>query len=401
MSNPLAVPAVTAALVTLVQAAVDTLGLTPGPVVTARGLDDSGDQSRVGVHLFRVSRNENLANEELPVRSSGGVLRAPPTVALDLHYLVCFRSDTDLEAQQMLAVSAVTIEANPLVGDDLLTVAEASHTGIVGNDLRDSPVRARLCAGSLSVDELTKIWALYPAGSFGLTLAVTAGPVLIEAAAQPVTGLPVQSITLGAAPLTPLRLDVVGGPDGPGAPVRATSPMPGLDLVGAGFTAGAGESVVAVIDGAEVAPLSASSTHLAVPAAGLAPGPHRVQVRRIGPPLSPAHSPTPTAVTSEVRVVTVVPTLIGATTTASGIKVTHHPEVKEGDRVRLLLDPVSGGSSVAVAAGSLAAAPADAVTFGTDAVSPGTYRLTLEIDGARSIPALDASGHYVHTEVTL
>ncbi len=404
MSNPLAVPTVTAALVTLVQAAVDTLGLTPGPVVSVRNLEDVGDNGRVSVHLYRVSRHEFLSNEMLPVRSGDGGLRARPTVALDLHYLVCFRGDGELDAQQMLAVSAVTLEANPDVSPALLTLMEADpgNVALLGNDLRDSPVRAHWCADSLGVDELTKIWALYPAGSYAITLAVRAGPVLVEAAAVPAAGLPVQALALGARPLAALRLDSVGGPGGPGSQVRAGAPMPDLDLRGAGFATREGETVLAVVDGVEVAPTDADDTHLVVPGSGLAPGPHRVQVRRSGPPLDPALSTTRTSVTSEVRVVMVVPTLVSATKVANRVDTTVHPAVSSAERVRLLMDPVAGGGSVAASpAPALPAGGTSSPSFDVSDVPAGTYRLTLEVNGVRSIPALDASGHYVHLEVTM
>lgn len=404
MSNPLAVPVVTASLVTLVQAAVDTLGLTPGPVVSVRSLEDSGDNGRVSVHLYRVSRHEFLSNEVLPVRSGDGGLRARPTVALDLHYLLCFRAEGELDAQQMLAVSAVTLEANPEVSPTLLTLMEAEpvNAPLLGNDLRDSPVRTRWCADSLGVDELTKLWALYPAGSYAITLAVRAGPVLVEAAAVPAAGHPVQALALGARPLAALRLDSVGGPGGPGSQVRAGTPMPDLDLHGAGFAAHEGETVVAVVDGVEVAPTHADDTHLVVPGTGLVPGPHRVQVRRSGPPLDAALSTTRTTVTSEVRVAMVVPTLDSAAKAANRVNTSVHPPVSRAERVRLLMDPVGGG-------GSVAAAPAPALPVGGTAtpsfdltdVPPGTYRLTLEVNGVRSIPELDSGGHYVHVEVTV
>ena len=401
MSNPLAVATVTAALVTLVQSAVDALGLTPGPLVSASSLADSGDHGRVSVHLYRVSRHDALSNEPLPLRSSDGALRARPTVALDLHYLVCFRADTDLDAQSMLAVSAVTLEANPRLDPDLLALTEADHPQVVGNDLGDGPAWVRWTSDSLSVDELTKLWALYSAGEFGLSLAVSAGPVLVEAAAVPSVGLPVQAIGLGARPFSSLRLDAVGGPDGPGAPVRAASPMPALDLHGAGFRPGAGSTTVVVLDGAEVSPTAIDDAQVAVPGTGLLPGSHRVQVRTYGPPLDPDLSATPTVATSETRAVLVVPTLAAVAHAGDTVTATVQPSLSAGRRVRLLMDPAAGGVSVAVPADSLPAAGTTTPMFDVADVDAGTYRLTLEVDGVRSIPALDGSGHYVHLEVTV
>ncbi len=401
MSNHLAVPTVTAALVTLVQAAVDTVGLTPGPVVSAGTLEDSGTHGRVSVHLYRVSRHESLSNEMLPVRTSHGAMRARPTVCMDLHYLVCFRGDSELDAQSMMAAAAVAIEADSGVGPELMTLTEADHPEVVGNDLREAPVAVRLGAEAMSVDELTKMWALYPAGSFGLTLAVSAGPVLVEAVAVPSAGLPVAAIGLGARPFSPLRLDAVGGPLGPGSPVRAASPMPALELFGAGFAPGAGVTTVVVLDGAEVAPATVDDARITVPATGLMPGHHRVQVRTSGPPLDAALSTTPTVTTSETRVALVVPTLVSATKAGTTVDTVVRPSLSSAQRVRLLLDPVAGGPSVASDPTGLGAGATPNVGFEVAGIAAGVYRLTLEVDGIRSIPELDAQGHYVNVEVIL
>ncbi|GAB2756749.1 hypothetical protein GCM10027020_06140 [Nocardioides salsibiostraticola] len=401
MSNPLAVPTVSAALVTLIQGAVDTVGLTPGPRVSAGSLEDTGDNARVSVHLYRVSRDEHASNRDLPTRSAAGDLRSRPTVALNLHFLLCFRGDSDFDAQTMLAVAAVTLEANAHLSAQLLTLTEADHPEVAGHDLDEAPFPVRWGADSLSVDELTKMWALYPAGSFGLTLAVQAGPVLVEAAAVPTSGPPVQAFALGAYPMTALRLDSVGGPQGPGAQVRAETPMPDLTLRGAGFTAADDETVVVLIDGVEFTASDGGATHLTVSAPSLLPGAHRVQVRKWGPPIDSDLSGTPTTVISENRVVMVVPTLVDATASSTTITTDVRPALTSDERVRLLLDPVSGGPSVALVPTGLTGTAVSIVAFSAAEVASGPYRLTLEVNGVRSIPALDAAGHYIQQEVIL
>jgi hypothetical protein len=179
VSNTLAVATVTAAITTMVEMAVGTVGITPGPVVSPGTLEDVGDNARVSIHLYRVSRNPALSNAGLAVRNSAGDLRTRPEVALELHYLLCFRATSELDAQTMLAVTAATLETNPGISDELLRLTETDHPEVVGNDLREAAEPVRVCAEGLSVDELTRLWALYAAGSFALTLAVSASPVLV------------------------------------------------------------------------------------------------------------------------------------------------------------------------------------------------------------------------------
>ncbi|MFD8889483.1 hypothetical protein [Streptomyces sp. NPDC059566] len=113
-------------------------------------------------------------------------------------------------------------------------------------------------------------------------------------------------------------------------------------------------------------------------------------------------------------VVLVVPTL-GAVvaTTGSGhrpglrtgtVSAAVTPPVGPGNRVRLLLDAMTPGSAVSLAltAGLPAGGPPTAqVDFTVTDAPAGPYRLTLEVDGARSLPGLDANGLYVPTVVTL
>ncbi len=411
MSNALAVATVTAAITTMVQMAVDTAGITPGPVVTPGTLEDSGDHARVSVHLYRVSRDPAMSNVGPPVRNAAGELRARPQVALELHYLLCFRADTELAAQTMLAVTAATLETNPGISDQLLTLAEADHPAVLGNDLREAAEPVRVSAEGLSIDELTRLWALYAAGSFALTLAIAAAPVLVESSATPGTGLPVLHIALGASTFDAPRLDSVAGPEGPGAPLRAGSPMPELHLRGAGLGPRRDETVEVLVDGTPLTPVAVvDDGHLTVRATGLKPGVRRVLVRRVGAPIDPALSPTPVVLNSEARALMVAPTLVGLTPTSSGpapsrsgtIEATLLPPVGTGQRVRLLLD--GGGApprNVVLPSNPLPSTPSGTVVFAFADLPGGSYRVTVEVDGARSIPPVDVDGHYVLPEVDL
>ena len=407
MSNALAVPAVTAAVVTLVQNAVDDLGITPGPVVAAADLAKSGPHARVGVFLHQVTRNGQLAASTVPTRAADGTVLRRPTAALDLHYLVCFRADDQWDVQTMLARVAAELSVVTVVSPALLTAAEAAHAEVVGNDLRTAePVH--IVADTISLDDLTRLWSLYPVGSHAPALAVRAGPVLVEAGSAAATGLPVRRIGLGAASISPLRLDAVVAADGPGAPVRASAPMPPLTLVGAGLSPAEGV-VSAVVDG-DVRPLTAATDDRATLATtGLLPGRHRVAVRHELPPLDAAVSATPVTRSSETRTFDVLPTLGALSRTASGpasgrqgtITAAVVPAVSRDQRVRLLLDAVAGGGAAALPAPALPAGGTGSVAFAFTGLPAGTYRVTLEVDGMRSLPPTDAGGAYVLPTVSV
>jgi hypothetical protein len=238
--------------------------------------------------------------------------------------------------------------------------------------------------------------------------------VLVDANGAPGALLPVAGVGLGAFPLDPIRVDSVAGPGGPRSPVRATTPMPDLDVFGAGLASGEGETVDILVDGDPVAHTFVDDAHLVLPAAPLAPGRHAVQARRRGPPLDPAVSGTATEVDSGAVDVLVVPTL-GTLQVATGagsapglssgtVTVDVTPAVTPTQRVRLILDSRTLSPPVALVLDPVwpgGAPPFTTVDFAFDDAPSGQYRVTIEVDGARSLPGVDAAAHYVLTVVTL
>jgi len=180
MSNALAVPAVTAALSTIVQSAVDACGLHPGAIVSPRLLRDSSDIPTVGVHLYRVTHDPALSAIGLPGSPSGADPGQPPHVALNLHYLISLRGNTEWETQQLAAACAAMLHVVPILTAKHFADAEAEHPQITGHDLIAARNQVRITPDKLSIEELNGVWALYPPGSFALTLAVSAGPVLVN-----------------------------------------------------------------------------------------------------------------------------------------------------------------------------------------------------------------------------
>jgi hypothetical protein len=191
--------------------------------------------------------------------------------------------------------------------------------------------------------------------------------------------------------------------------------MPDLHLHGHALSAREGETSEVLVDGVPVAGVTAvDDTHLVVASPALAPGPRRIAVRRSGPPAHPVLSTTrPTQVSAPV-VVLVVPALGTVTaTTGAGtqpglrtgtVSAAVTPQVADGNRVRLLLDSTAPGPAVSLALVAelpTGNPPTAQVDFTVTDVPAGPYRVTLEVDGARSLPALDPNGLYVLPVVTL
>ncbi len=180
MSNALAVPAVTAALSTVLQVAIDRLGLNPRPVVGPRPTGVVSDGVGVGVHLYRITHDPSPAAKGVPARSVGGAEPQRMRVAFDLHFLITVRGNSEWETQQLMATAAAGLHAVPVLTPALLAGAEVEHPEIIGNDLGAAEDLVRITPVTLSVEELTDLWALFAPGSFTVSLAVSAGPVLIE-----------------------------------------------------------------------------------------------------------------------------------------------------------------------------------------------------------------------------
>lgn len=416
MSNGLAVATVTATISAMLQDRIDSANIASRPAVEPGPLDGGGRNPLVIVHLYRVSRNAALYTADVPTRAATGQLRQRPTAALDLHYLVAFRGSSALESEQLLAVGAATLHAMPVLSSDLISYAESQFPGIAGNDLSDADEPVRVCPEALSIDEVTRLWALYEPGRFVAGLALQAGPVLITGDEVPPTVLPVSRVASGARPITPPRIDALAGPDGVGGPVRADDPMPALAVYGHGLAARKGETTVVLVDGASVAgTTTVDDGHLSVPLAGVKPGRHRIQVRRLSTPLDPSLSTTRPAATSSVVWFTVVPTLTGVSSaTGAGtnpgersgtLTASVVPEVVPDDRVRLLLDSQTLDPPVALVLDATWPAPPVAATadvdFDVEDVPAGDYRATLEVNAVRSLPLLDTTGRFVPQVVTV
>jgi hypothetical protein len=416
VSNALAVPTVTAAIISLLQSAMDAAAMTHTPTVAAGSLDDANAVPRVVVHLYNVERNAHLDNQDLPTRSYSGVLTSKPRTALRLHYLILCRGTDDFESQRMIGIAAAALHAKPVLDRDLVTAVVSSTAALAGSDLAQAHEPVRVTPEAVSVDEQSRLWALYTVGLFGATLAYAASPVIVEADETPTTALPVAAFAVGARPLLAPRLDSVAGPAGPGAPIRAATAQLGLTLLGAALAPQAGENLVVEVDGVALAPASVtvvSDNQIDLSGANQTPGVHSVVVSRLQEPVDPSLSTTRPALRSLPVTYAVTPSLLTATATTTStsgtggsVLATGHldatvaPSLTSTQRVRLVLDSTTLDPPVAVTLSVTITAPTTAISAEYTDVPADTYRVSLVVDGFRNIPPW-AGGTYTLAEVAL
>lgn len=267
MSNVNAVAVATEGLKALLQRAFDAAGAATVPGARVGGVRPSSiptDFRGVNVFLYQTTPNAALRNEDLPTRRSTGELIRRPQLAIDLHYLLTFAGEeAELEPQRILGAAAAWLHAHPeLTPEDLEALAQDAPAGSylrVHNDLAQQPERVRFTLASLSLEELSKLWAMFPQKPYDLSAVVQGQVVLLEAPLTPsprrpvtrrgiYTGRPRPPSLRAIAPLlTPRTVD--------GA--RARLVLEGVALAGAGTRVRLGAL-------APIAPVSADAARVVV-----------------------------------------------------------------------------------------------------------------------------------------
>lgn len=200
MSNVNAVAIATEGLKAILQRAFEEAGeaSVPGAAVSSvRPNAISSEFIGVNVFLFQVTPNAALRNEDLPTRRANGELMRRPQLAIDLHYLLSFiGSDSTLDPQRVLGAATAGLHAHPeLTPDDIEAIANNAPPQSylrMHNDLAQQVERVRFTLAPLNVEELSKLWAMFPQKHYELSVAVQASVVLLEA---PLTPLPARRVS--------------------------------------------------------------------------------------------------------------------------------------------------------------------------------------------------------------
>lgn len=171
MSNFLAVATISAALqrmlAPVVHAAVD------GAVVWIDRPDVAHSKSGTNIYLYGVSIDSALP--DLATRPDD--TPASSRITLDLHYLMTFQGNEDrLEPQRLLGAVLAALHDRPVITasllTDVLTAAtgpEPGHRYLAASDLRDTHELVRVDTDPLSLEEMSRLWSLFPGTPYRLS----------------------------------------------------------------------------------------------------------------------------------------------------------------------------------------------------------------------------------------
>jgi hypothetical protein len=378
MSNPLAIAATTSAFGQFLTKVSDGL-ILPGTGVTTAALDSARSESDKGrqlnLFLYRVSSNGSLQSRDLPYRNGAGELINQPVLALDLHYLLTAygNNDDELDAQHLLAQAMSVVHEQGILDRDWIRTAVAADPHVAGSDLADQVELIKIAPEPMNLEELSKLWAMFPTTNYRLSTAYQVTVNLISRPHAPRSALPVRAANVTVATF---RRPVIDGI----APAVAT-PGGNLQLQGRNLSA---DGVTVQVGSVEVVPDKVADRliTLTLPAS-LSAGVTSVRVIQrvgLGTPPTPHHG-----FDSNVAAFVLAPVIITAPpmTVARGSSLTlaFTPPVSRAQLVAILLND----HVVAIAARKAGTAPVTSLPFPIPSdLTPGSYLLRLRVDGAES-----------------
>jgi hypothetical protein len=407
MSNYLAIATVTATLRRNLQAAisVDVPGTTVGtgrPDGTDNGVPDAG----VNIFLYQVTPNPGWRNADLPTRDSDGSLGRRPQVALDLHYLMSFYGDEPkLEPQRLLGSVARTLQAHPVLTREMIqdTLQDPLFNFLAGSDLADSVESVKFTPSFLSLEELSKLWSVFPQAPYVLSVGYQGTVVLIEGRAEPQEALPVRTRNVYAVPFRQPTIERIMSRLDDGSIVGDQSILARQTLVLVGKQL-LGEVTRVRVGGVEVEPEEATDARISVLLpSDLRPGVHGAQVVHYAWMGTP---PTPhPGVESNVAAFVLSPKITASVSNLQGsgeeprsadIRVGFDPKVGKSQQVILLLNEYRPQPGQPAKAKKFTVPPRKAtdpdensdessfIQVHASGMEPGTYLVRVQVDGAES-----------------
>jgi len=388
MSNHLAIATVSATLSQLLQASA---GIDlPGAAVRLGKPSDTGTQAspEISVFLYQALPNAAVRNSDLPVRDPDGRIVQRPRAALDLHYLLSFAGDEGrLEPQRLLGSATRTLHAGPVLCRQMIrdTIANPAFAFLAGSNLADDEL-VKLTPLPLTLEELSKLWAVFFQTPYLLSVAYLATVVLIDSEESSAPGLPVREHNVYAAPFKFPVVDEVISQEGGGRKILA-----GSTLVVNGKQL-RGDVTLVALGGIERAPASVSDLKVTLPVpADLQAGVHGLQVTHqvmIGTPPAPHRGAQ-----SNVAAMVLCPRIVSAAASHTDITLEVAPAVGAAQRVSVFLNERTASAPNSY---TFAAAPrsSDTTTLqvpigGVEA--PAEYFVRLQVDGAESPLDLDVN----------
>jgi hypothetical protein len=394
VSNHLAIATVTGTLQRTLTKAVATVTAGAATVSTKRP-DGAAPAPGPGIHIFlyQVMPNAAYRNADLPVRRPGGEIVQRPQAALSLHYLLSFTGDdTKLEPQCLLGAVVRHLHARPLLAHDDIrdTITTAPLAGVLAKStLGDQSEHVRFTPLNLSLEELSKVWSVFFQTPYLLSVAYEASVVLIESDDTPHPALPVTSRNVYVVPLQQPVIDRIVSAAGDREAIVSTST---LRIVGQRLH---GTTTRVLLDGNERVPdeVRDGEVRVAIPG-GTEAGVHAVQIAH--QQVMGAASGTPhRGFESNVGTFVLRPqvTITKVTHEAvAALRVKFDLPIGGAQRVTLVLNGTTGTPPTVFAQSDpIRDADPTVVIFKIPAVTPGTYFVTVQVDGAANVLDLEPS----------
>jgi len=402
MSNFLAIATVTAALREILQPVVGQ-AVSGAQVFFNRPDGSSGNppSPAVNVYLYQVTPNAAYRSADLPTLRSDGTLAQRPQAALDLHYLFTFHgNDVNLEPQLLLGAVASTLHAQPLLTSAAIVKATQDFAFLQASNLADQVERVKFTPTSLTLEEFSKLWSVFFQIEYSLSAAYQASVVLIESDDGPVATLPVQARNVSVVPFRWPRIDRVISQAGADQPIVAGSTVliQGQQLKGS--------VTLVLIEDQEMAPADVKDTQVTLPLpASILAGAKSLQVVQ---KLLTGTPPVPhRGFESNVAAFVLRPSITGASAAAAGqgvttVTLTLAPNIGARQRAVLILNNLAVSPPTAFTSEpAIASADSSQVQIDIAGVPAGTYLARVQIDGAESLLAVEATGQFSGPTVTL
>jgi Pvc16 N-terminal domain len=137
----------------------------PVSIGTPPDEDEDLDQPRLNLFLYRVTRNAELANQEIPGHGANGAAYGHPPLSLNLHYLVTAYGASknggtppliDESVAQYLLGSAMRVLNDYAIITDALE--DANGAQILDASLQNEYERVKLTLEPLTLEDVAKVW---------------------------------------------------------------------------------------------------------------------------------------------------------------------------------------------------------------------------------------------------
>ena len=281
MSNHLAIATVTATLQRTLQAAVqnDVEGAritTVSPSEVGKGTPETG----VNIFMYQVITNPALHNIDVnPMRARGNPTKRQ--AALDMYYMFSFYgNNNELVPQRLLGSVVQTLNDKRVITQEMLRDAcnDSTMSFLRESDLANQAQQINVLPLDLTLEDLSKTWAVFFQTPYMLSVAYKVLVVMVEGNEPYKRGLPIRDRRTGglaAFPSQP-RVEEITAQGGKYEPILAdtTLVIKGQHLKG--------DSITQVrIGGAEITPASTSNTQITLPLAEVPPYALRVGVQSL------------------------------------------------------------------------------------------------------------------------